>query len=189
MHPSALAFVTVALTSVDVAGRAVIEAGALDVNGSARPWVESLSPASYLGTDMRPGARVDVVCRAEDLPVRFGPGTAGIVLTTEMLEHAVSWRAAMRGLIGVLAEGGILVLTTRGPGFPGRGHPGDSWRFTVPAMRAILEAARLRVLVCVPDTDPASPGVFAKAAKPARWIWPSRLDAKWEQIKVEAVVP
>ena len=189
MHPSALAFVTVALTAADVEGRTVIEAGALDVNGSARPWVESLRPASYLGTDMRPGPRVDVVCRAEDLPVRFGPGTADVVLCTEMLEHAESWRAAMRGLIGVLAEGGILVLTTRGPGFPVHGHPGDYWRFTVPAMRQILEAARLQVLACVPDTDPASPGVFCKARKPQRWIWPSRLDAAWKRTGVEAVTP
>jgi len=106
-----------------------------------------------------------------------------------MLEHAESWRAAMRGLIGVLAEGGILVLTTRGPGFPVHGHPGDYWRFTVPAMRQILEAARLQVLACVPDTDPASPGVFCKARKPQRWIWPSRLDAAWKRTGVEAVTP
>src|SRR6516165_3057768 len=110
MHPSALAFVTVALTGSEVRSKTVIEAGAFDVNGSARPWVESLGPASYLGTDMRPGPRVDVVCQAAMLPARFGAGTAHVVISTEMLEHAADWQSAMGGLIGVLAPGGVLVL-------------------------------------------------------------------------------
>jgi SAM-dependent methyltransferase len=188
MHPSALAFAMVALGEAEVAGKTVIEAGALDVNGSARPHVEAFGPASYTGTDMRPGPRVDVVCDAADLPVRFGPETADVVVCTEMLEHAASWRAAMNGLIGVLAPGGVLVLTTRGPGFPLHGYPEDHWRFTVAAMAAILVAARLDVIACVPDTDPASPGVFAKAVKPEGWDRPWNLMKTWAAVQVEAVI-
>src|SRR5215468_10643995 len=184
VHPSALAFAQVALTEAEVAGKTVLEAGALDVNGSARPHVEAFGPASYTGTDMRAGPRVDVVCPAEELPTRFRPASADVLLSTEMLEHAASWRAAMNGMITVLAPGGVLVLTTRGPGFPVHGYPSDFWRFTVPVMRQILEAAGLEVLVCIPDSDPQSPGVFAKARKPERWQRPWNLTQAWARVEV-----
>jgi hypothetical protein len=93
----------------------------------------------------------------------------------------------MTGLIGVLAPGGVLVLTTRGPGFPVHGHPSDYWRFPVASMRRILEAATLDVVVCVPDDDPASPGVFAKAVKPPGWEWPLATTREWDRIDVQEV--
>jgi SAM-dependent methyltransferase len=187
VHPSALAFCAVALTEDEVKDRMVLEAGALDVNGSARPHVEAFGPAVYVGTDMRAGPRVDVVCRAEDLPLQFIPGSADVVISTEMLEHAQDWQAALTGLIGVLAEGGVLVLTTRGPGFPIHGYPEDHWRFPVSSMRRILEAAALDVIVCIPDDDPASPGVFAKAVKPDGWEWPLAATRDWDGIDVHEV--
>src|SRR5262249_14737748 len=82
-------------------------------------------PASYLGTDMRDGPGVDKVCKAEDLPFLVGTGFAGVVVSTEMLEHAPDWAAAVRGMVLVLAPGGLLLLTTRGPGFPVHGYPED----------------------------------------------------------------
>ena len=116
---------------------------------------------------MRPGPGVDEVCDAADLPVMFGGGSAGVVVTTEMLEHAADWQAAMTGLIGVLAPGGVLVITTRSEGAGYHAHPGDFWRFSVQAMAAILGSGGLDVLRCEPDLE--NPGVFAKARKPPGW--------------------
>jgi O-antigen biosynthesis protein len=176
MHPSAYRFAATALGVMDIRGRRVVEAGALNVNGSARAAIEAHGPASYLATDMRDGPGVDMVCPAEELPARLGAGTADVVVSTEMLEHAANWNAAVRGMVLLLAPAGQLLLTARGPGFPVHGYPDDHWRFTPAAMREILEASGLRVGVCDPDPDPASPGVFALAAKLAGW----RMPDDWE---------
>ena len=169
MHPSAYLFASRALTVRDVAGRRVVEAGAYDYNGSVRGVYEAMGPASYTGTDVQPGPGVDLVCPAEKLPAELGDEAADILLTTEMLEHAEDWRGAMTGMTRVLAPGGLLLLTTRSPGFPYHPHPGDFWRFTVDHMDAIAEACGLEVLTLDPDPDPASPGVFLLARKPDGW--------------------
>jgi SAM-dependent methyltransferase len=159
----------------------VVEAGSMDVNGSVRGHVLSLSPLSYTGFDMRPGPGVDRVLDAAELA---SLGQAGVVISTEMLEHAADWQAAVRGMIGALAPGGILVVTTRSAGFPVHGFPDDHWRFPVESMRRILESAGLDVIECVPDPDPASPGVFAKAVKPAGWAWPEFCAQAWDLVEV-----
>jgi hypothetical protein len=184
MHPSAYEFSTTALTEADVKGRRVVEAGALNVNGSAREAIGALGPESYLGTDMREGAGVDLVCMAENLPAALGPGTAGVVVSTEMLEHAENWQGAVTGMTELLAPGGLLLLTTRGPGFPLHGYPEDHWRFTPETMTAILGACRLEILRCEPDPDPASPGVFALARKPEGWRRPRGWQAALAAIKL-----
>jgi SAM-dependent methyltransferase len=186
-----MAFACSALTEADVRGQHVLEAGAFDVNGSVRGHVEGLGPASYMGTDMRLGPGVDVLCTAEELPSLFnvamvGP-TKGVVISTEMLEHAADWQAAMHGMITALRPGGVLVLTTRSAGFPVHGYPDDHWRFPVESMRTILGAAGLTVERCEPDPDPASPGVFAKARKPDGWTWPYGLEDAWAAVHVDPV--
>jgi SAM-dependent methyltransferase len=191
-----MAFACSALTARDVKGRHVIEAGALDVNGSVRPHVESLGPRHYLSTDMRGGPGVDLVCAAEELPSMLGTlgegaplsGGAGVVIGMEMLEHCRDWKAALSGLIEILQPGGILVLTTRSEGFPYHAHPEDHWRFPVEAMGRALRAAGLDVERLEADPDPASPGVFAVARKPEGWSWPDVARA-WGRAGVTAVVP
>jgi SAM-dependent methyltransferase len=170
LHPSAYEFATTALIAADVEGKRVLEAGAYNYNGTARHAIIALGPARYLGTDGQPGPGVDVVCPAELLAKQFGEGTADIVITTEMLEHAEDWRGAMTGITTVLAPAGLLLLTTRGPGFPYHPHPGDHWRFTVDQMGRIATWCGLEVIRLEPDPDPASPGVFLLARKPEDWL-------------------
>lgn len=172
MHPSAYQFATTALTEADVKGRRVVEAGGLNVNGSAREAIEAMGPESYLSTDMRDGAGVDQVCNAGCLAEELGSGSADVVISTEMLEHAADWEAAVQGMVLLLAPDGLLLLTTRGPGFPLHGYPEDHWRYTPETMTQILDACRLEILRCEPDPDPASPGVLALARKPAAWRQP-----------------
>ena len=150
-------------------GRRVVEAGAYEYNGSARRVIEAMGPASYLGTDMQPGPGVDLVCPAEKLPGVLGEGTADVVVTTEMLEHAEDWRGAVAGMVRVLAPGGLLLLTTRSPGFPNHPHPEDHWRFTVDHMDGVAEACGLETLRLERDPDPSQPGVFLLARKPEGW--------------------
>ena len=169
MHPSAFMFASRAVGAEQVEGRRIVEAGAYDYNGTVRPVYEAMWPASYLATDMQPGPGVDVVCPAEKLGDLLGEGTADIVLSTEMLEHAEDWRGAVTGMVRVLAPGGLLVLTTRSAGFPYHPHPGDHWRYSLDDMDAIAEACGLAVIRLEDDPDAASPGVFLLAAKPDGW--------------------
>lgn len=179
-HDSDIEFIAQEITHDDVYGKRVLEVGAYDDNGSPRPHVESLHPSSYLGTDMRPGPRVDLVLDAADVPTL---GEFDLVISTEMLEHAEFWRDAMRGMIDAVKPGGILFLTTRSPGFAYHGYPEDHWRYTVKDMRDILDGAGMVILVLKPDPAKIYPGVFAKARKPLDWTWPE--ETGWENITLE----
>lgn len=145
-----------------VAGLRVLEIGSFDVNGSLRPHVMTLRPASYLGTDMRPGPKVDRVIDASlpDFPAQVG-APYGLVVSTEMLEHARDWRAAVRNFKACVAPGGHLLVTTRSRGFQLHEYPSDYWRFELDDMRAIFADFEILTLV----TDPEAPGLHFYARK------------------------
>jgi SAM-dependent methyltransferase len=155
-------FGTRMLTADLVAGRDVIDVGALDVNGSLRPVVEPLAPARYLGVDLEMGPGVDEIVAAEDLVARYGPESFDVVITTEMVEHTREWRTVVSNLKRVLRPGGHLLLTTRSPGFPYHAYPYDFWRYEPDDLRAIF--ADLEILTI--ERDAASPGVFMLARRP-----------------------
>lgn len=167
MHGSVLGFFAYgALQTAEVAGRRVLEVGSLDVNGSVRFMVEHRVPAEYIGVDIMPGPGVDQVADAVDLVDRFGSDSFDVVLCLEMLEHAEDWRATLWSMIRVLRPGGVLVITTRSPGFAYH-HPPDHWRYTQGAFVEIIERTGLDTLVLM--DDPEYPGVFVKVRKPLDW--------------------
>lgn len=174
MHASVMRWFSAALAPSEVAGRRVLEVGSYNVNGSVRPLVEAHGPAAYLGVDQTPGPGVDRLVGCADLVSTFGPGSWDVVISTEMLEHVEDWWECVAQLCEVVATGGLLVLTTRSPGFPYHPYPIDTWRYPVPVMRDILDAAELTPLLVVDDPDPKSPGVFAMATKPEGWAAPWR---------------
>ena len=145
MHESVLKWVGETLTSADVAGRSVLEVGSYDVNGSIRTVVVPLGPASYVGVDQSAGPGVDQVVSAVDLVETFGARSFDVVISTEMLEHVEDWRPVVAEMVNVLTLDGLLVLTTRSPGFPYHPYPVDTWRYTVDGMGQILAAAGLIV--------------------------------------------
>jgi glycosyltransferase involved in cell wall biosynthesis len=176
LHGSVLGFFAYgALQGREVAGKDVLEVGSLDVNGSVRPFVEARQPARYVGVDLEDGPGVDQVCDAVALVDRFGLNTFDVVISTEMLEHAEDWQRSVLAMVDVLRPGGVLVVTTRSPGFAWH-HPPDRWRYTQQAMADILDALGLEPIVLM--DDPEHPGVFCKARKPVGWIYPGagRLD-------------
>ena len=182
MHISVEKFVARVLPPEDIKGKFVIEAGALDVNGSVRKMIESAGPSSYIATDMREDISVDVVCMAEYLPSLFGYDFADIVICLEMLEHAEHWKSALAGILRVLRTSGSLVLTTRSPGFPIHAYPEDYWRFSVSAMAEIMGSAGL--LPEAIEHDLSQPGVFVKAVKPAGWVWDG-VPSEWDTAEVQ----
>lgn len=84
---------------------AVLEIGALDVNGSGRPLFPN---AQFLGVDRMPGRGVDVVSTA---PIFDGEGRFDVVLTTETLEHAPQPGDIVESAWCSLRDGGMLLIT------------------------------------------------------------------------------
>jgi SAM-dependent methyltransferase len=147
----------------EVEGREVLEIGSQNVNGTPRTIFEPLKPARYVGVDCSPGDGVDLVIDASEVIDHFGLERFDIVVSTEMLEHAKDWRAAVYAMKRVLRPRGLLVVTTRSPGFPYHGYPYDFWRFTLDDFRLIFRD--MDIITLEPD-DPAMPGVLLKAMKP-----------------------
>lgn len=165
MHDSVMAFGISALSESRVRGKSVLEVGSMNVNGSLRAHVESHCPVSYVGVDFMPGAGVDVVCDACLLEQRFGACSFDVIISTEMLEHAEDWRAAVVAMKSVLRAGGLMLLTARGPGFKLHGYPNDWHRFTVTDFRRIFADFEIDTL----QADPQCPGVMLVAKKPSIW--------------------
>lgn len=159
---SCIDFTRDALDFADISEKAVLEVGALDVNGSVRSIVGALGPASYLGVDIEAGPGVDELADVHSLVERYGKHSFDVVISTEMLEHIKDWRSAIENLKGVVRPGGVLLITTRSPGFKYHGYPFDYWRYTPEDMTRLLRDFEIEDL----QNDPLAPGVFVKARRP-----------------------
>lgn len=164
MHQSVMEFLRREVHAPEISGKSVLEVGSYDVNGSPRTVVVPMKPSSYLGVDFCAGPGVDRVLDASRLVESLGAEKFDVVLSTEMLEHARDWKSAVSQMKRVLKPGGLLVVTTRGPGFPYHGYPHDYWRFTLVDFRVAFQD-----MLAVLQADPEAPGVFLKARKPADW--------------------
>jgi len=162
-NPACISFGRSVLQTADVLGRAVLEVGSMDVNGSLRSVAEPMGPASYVGVDLTSGPGVDEVCDAGDLLERFGPESFDLVLCTEVLEHVREWRGVVHNLKQLVRPGGVLLVTTRSRGFPYHEYPHDFWRYELDDLRKIFADFTIEDL----DADSYMPGVFMKARKPA----------------------
>ena len=165
-NPNCLWFVNRSLCASEVTGRRILEVGAYDVNGSARPAIEAMEPESYVGVDIIEGPGVDEICNVEGLVERFGPGAFDVVISTEMIEHVPDWQAAISNLKRVTAPQGVILLTTRSKGFPLHDYPADHWRFEQEDMRVIFSDCAIEHLE---NDAPQDPGVFVKVRKPSEF--------------------
>lgn len=166
MHPTCLDFVKNHISSDEIVGRSILEVGSYNVNGSVRRHIEAAEPAEYIGVDIAAGPGVDRVCSVSDLVQTFGDGRFDVVVSTEMLEHVEDWRSAVHNLKAVVKPGGLLVLTTRSPGFAVHAFPYDHWRFTKTDMCEIFSDFGIEALVQDERTDP---GIFVRARRPVVW--------------------
>jgi len=161
MHPSVMDFLAADIQRSEIAGKDVLEVGSQDVNGSPRQVLGKFSPQKYVGVDFAAGKGVDLVLDVARLSSHFGCESFDVVISTEMLEHAQDWRTAVNQMKDVLRPGGLLVVTTRGPGFPYHGYPHDYWRYEIQHFLRIFADMRIDRLI----SDPQFPGVFLKAQK------------------------
>ncbi|MGH9341989.1 MAG: methyltransferase domain-containing protein [Acidobacteriota bacterium] len=152
MTPAVYQFVE----SLELSGK-VLDVGSFNVNGCVR----ALFP-DYTGVDMRPGRNVDQVANAHNLP--FPDEHFDHVLSLEMIEHDDAFWSSFEEMKRVLRPGGMLVITTRGIGFPKHEYPSDYWRFTREALVALFHGMeRIRVV-----EDTKDMGVFGCACKSSR---------------------
>jgi 2-polyprenyl-3-methyl-5-hydroxy-6-metoxy-1,4-benzoquinol methylase len=127
-----------------VEGKTVIDVGCAQGNG-VRSLLESWGARSCLGVDVRPGyPGVDRVVPADRLTAELGSDKFDIVACTEVLEHVSNWKDVVRNLIDVCRPGGLILITTRSPGYPLHGVPADFWRFTLDDFRAIFGGGGVR---------------------------------------------
>lgn len=160
---SCISFVQRHLSTEDVFGKSVLEVGALDVNGTVRPVIEGLGPASYIGVDIERGPNVDELCDVALLAERYGEESFDVVVSTELVEHVRDWRAAFTNMKRVLRPGGTIVVTTRSREFPIHGYPWDYWRYEPEDMKRIFADFDIVVI----EQDREAPGVFVKGRKPS----------------------
>jgi SAM-dependent methyltransferase len=175
MHESVMEFGKRVLSVREVQGKAVLEVGSLNVNGSLRQHIMTMLPATYVGVDLVWGPGVDVTfdwCTPDLGGMMHGwRGWFGLVVCTEMLEHARDWRVAVSNLKRALAPHGILLLTTRSQGFAlHHEHPGDFWRFELGDMQVIFGDLEILALESDPGGSGGGPGVFLKARKPDLFV-------------------
>jgi SAM-dependent methyltransferase len=115
----------------------IYEFGSLQVQGDDElENLRTIFPAAdYVGSDMRPGAGVDVVLDLHqlDLPDE----TVGTALCIDTLEHVEYPRQAVREMHRVLRKDGILVMSSV-MNFPIHGYPNDYWRFTPAGFHSLL---------------------------------------------------
>jgi SAM-dependent methyltransferase len=124
MHPGAYRFVARTLRRFPPR-RCVVELGSYNVNGSVR---DLFAGAAYTGVDLRPGPGVDVVGDATDprIVLWFLGNVPDCVVTTETLEHATDPGAVVRNAHGMLAPGGLLIVTAASPARPPHGIDGGA---------------------------------------------------------------
>ena len=149
-----------------------MEVGSRNVNGSIRPFIMKYAPNNYVGIDYVSGDGVDLITDARLLVEKFGENIFDIVISTEMLEHAEDWRSVINGMKRVLKPNGLLIITTRSPGFGYHAYPYDYWRYTLEDFNEIF--SDLEILVLERD-DKTNPGVLMKARKPLTFS-PKNLD-------------
>jgi SAM-dependent methyltransferase len=163
MHQSVLDFLRESLAEDEVRSKHVVEVGSQNVNGTPRTVILPLRPAQYIGADFAPGKGVDIVVDAAKLCSKFGESSFDIVICTEMLEHVQDWRLPVQQMKDLLRPQGLLLVTTRSPGFKYHPYPIDVWRYTQDDARGIFSDMEILVL----KDDPQAPGIFLKARKPS----------------------
>lgn len=158
MHESVLAWVAGQVHARGLAALDVIELGSYDVNGSVRP----LFVGDYTGIDMRPGPGVDLVAMSHAVPKP--DRCVDVVVCCEMLEHDPNPPATFATAARLLRPGGVMLITTRSPGYPLHEHPDDLHRFTAHDLEELAAGVGMALVEVHPD--PQVPGVFAVCEVP-----------------------
>ncbi len=157
-----ISFTAINLSRDEIKGKRVIEVGSYDENGSLGPLIKSFAPAEYIGVDLKEGAGVDMICRAEDIVDKFGKESFDIVIATELLEHIEDWRGVISNIKNICRTDGLILISTRSHGFIYHGFPYDYWRYEVSDLEYIFSDCLIEKI----EKDRYAPGVLLKVKKP-----------------------
>lgn len=128
----------------------------------------------YLGCDLPGNDLADCVLQAPDV-LPFDPGAVDVVLSSQVLEHCEEPQKYLGECRRVLAEDGLLILSTHGVW---RYHPDpiDLWRWTSEGLRRTLRQAGFSVVHFRGMLGPAATGLqlWQDAVLPK---WPAGLPA------------
>jgi SAM-dependent methyltransferase len=117
---------------------AVLDVGAMDVNGSLR----SVAPAGTrsTGADLAPGNGVDLVL-TDPYQLPFPDGGFDAVVSTSCFEHDSFFWLTFLECLRVLRPGGYFYLNAPSNGIY-HTYPDDNWRFYPDAGRALVKWAK-----------------------------------------------
>lgn len=179
-----LAWVKSHVSPDDITGKRVLDVGSrnweIEVEGKkvfepvATDWLTFHHPSALVGIDEIPGMNVHFVMSAIDLSRQWGFGSFDTVFCLEVLEHIYAWENALENIKAVTAFGGLVVLTTRMPGFPLHGYPLDFWRFQARQFEAAFSGYNLVV-----EEDGLNQGIYVLARKRS-WPVPINVNAPVE---------
>ncbi|MCG6966812.1 MAG: class I SAM-dependent methyltransferase [Chromatiaceae bacterium] len=133
---------------------AILDVGAMDLNGSYRPIFDE--PAwHYRGADLEPGRNVDLVLAEPYHFKAVESNSLDVVVSGQALEHMSRFWLFFLEVFRCLKPGGLCCVIAPSGGYEHR-YPVDCWRFYPDGMRAAAEYARLEVLEARTDWKPAT---------------------------------
>lgn len=135
MHPDAIPAMERLLSRAPHDTQHVLDVGALDVNGTYRPLIESRG-WTYLGLDIVAGENVDIVAPPYQYP--FSDGEFDVVTSGSTAEHVERPWLWFPELARVLRPGGLLAILTHWQFKPHR-YPKDCWRFMPDGMQVLFD--------------------------------------------------
>lgn len=110
-------------------GTRIIDFGSLDINGGPHRLL-NLIECEYIGVDLDNGANVNLVLSGElvDYPTK----SFDIAMSSELFEHAVTWREIFYNMCRLTKPGGIVVLSCAGRFRPEHGTSKSDNGFSAP---------------------------------------------------------
>lgn len=131
----------------------ILEIGARDINGAP-----ARRTAFHFGCDLIVGQGVDVQADGHALP--FAENYFDFVICAETLEHDQAPWITAQEMFRVTKQGGLVIVTVPGIGFPRHDFPSDYWRFTEDGLALLF--ADFTIMECVPDAAEKAVRLHAK---------------------------
>jgi len=141
MNEYAREYVRSMLMDYPVRGR-VLEVGSADMNGNVNDLFRDRTRfTEHVKVDAIEDSNVDIVMHSDEL--KFKDRSFDCVICLETLEHDPAPWKSMEEFGRVLTDGGYLIVTTCGFGFPYHPCPQDFWRFTGDAVENLFRLGHL----------------------------------------------
>ena len=157
----------------DIMDKRLLDVGSRLIDYTLRPLIMSwYYPKEYIGIDIIGGTYVDKICAAEDIVASFGENSFDFVMCVEAMEHVEKWKEAISNFKRCCKPGGIILITTRRPGWMKHDYPSDWWRYTISDFEKIFSDCKILSI----EMDSFLPytidrkGVFVKVMKPMDFI-------------------